>query len=105
MAFTLVAARAVNNAKQFGTAMAEVSTLLPGDADMAPLSEAIKDLSKQFGAFPTDQAKAIYQIISAGAEDSAQAIEILTAANKLAIGGVTDVTTAADGLTGGIECL
>mgnify|MGYP001229075709 CR=1 FL=1 len=98
-AFTLVAGRAVGEAKNFGTAMAEVSTLLPNGQDMAPLSDAIKDISRQFGAFPTDQAKATYQIISAGAEDAAQAIAILTASNKLAIGGVTDVTIAADGLT------
>ena len=42
---------------------------------------------------------ALYQIISAGAKDSTEAIETLTASNKLATAGITDVATAADGLT------
>lgn len=81
-------------------ALAEVSTLLddtPGE--MALLEDATKRLAVEFGSMPVEQARGFYQAISAGASDAAEATEILTAANKLAVGGVTDVFTATDGLT------
>jgi len=91
---------AAKAAAKFETAMLEVSTLLddtPGQLD--ELSDASKRLAVQFGTAPTEQAAAFYQIISAGATSAAQATDILTVANKLALGGVTTVEIAADGLT------
>lgn len=90
----------VGQFREFNVAMTEVSTLLddvPGQMDI--LSDAANDQAAAFASFPADQARAQYQIISAGAEDAADAIDTLTASNKLAIGGVTDIATAADGLT------
>jgi len=102
-AFTAIAGaafKATQSALQFNTAMREVSTLLPaGSREVQKIADATLALATQFGTMPTDQAKAAYQIISAGASDAAEATDILTASNKLAIGGVTDITTAADGLT------
>ncbi len=103
-AFSMVAVisglkRATAEALEFGKAMKEVSTLLPKTADMAPLTEGAKAAAKLYGKSPLEQARAYYQIISAGATDAATATKILAAANQLAIGGVTDVRTAADGLT------
>ncbi|WP_163998682.1 phage tail tape measure protein [Pyxidicoccus caerfyrddinensis] len=92
---------ATTEALGFGTAMAQVSTLLDGEQlkMMGTLAERAKALGAEFGRMPTDQAKALYDIMSAGASDAAQATEMLRVANQLAIGGVTDVGTAADGLT------
>tara|TARA_R110002072_G_scaffold38314_4_gene110917 strand:+ start:19056 stop:23858 length:4803 start_codon:yes stop_codon:yes gene_type:complete len=91
---------AVVHATAFADAMAEVSTLVDtASVSMAELSQTALEQARAFGAAPVDQARALYQIISAGATTAAQATETLTAANKLAIGGVTDVKTAADGLT------
>jgi len=103
-AFTIGAAistikQATRSATEFADAIDEVSTLLPSDTDMRPIVEGSKEMAKAFGSQPKEQAKAYYQIISAGATDAATATDILTAANKLAVGGVTDVFTAADGLT------
>jgi TP901 family phage tail tape measure protein len=84
---------------KFEEAMAEVSTLLDDTSDLDSMSDAVKRLSVEFGQAPTTQAKALYQIISAGAKGSAEQMRVLTVANKLAVGGVTDVATAADGLT------
>lgn len=84
----------------FHDALAEVSTLVDtATFDMQGLAEAALDQSAAFGGSAASQAKAFYQIISAGAGTAAEATDILTAANRLAVGGVTDVTTAADGLT------
>ena len=92
--------RAIRAAMAFETAMAEVSTLVDtSTTDMAGLSQSVRDLSIQFGTSSVSQAKALYQAISAGATDAGQANAVMVAANKLALGGVTDIETAVDGLT------
>lgn len=96
----LSAGNAVSSFRGFNRSLAEVSTLTGGTAiKMGELEAAAKSAAQQFGTPPIAQTKAFYDIISAGAETSAEAIERLHAANKLAIGGVTDVGIAADGLT------
>lgn len=89
----------------FQTKMAEVSTLLSGDVEdsMAELTEGVRKLSVEYGGDVITNSEALYSIISAGASDAAEAIEILDVANRLAIGGVTDVATAADGLTSALN--
>lgn len=92
--------QAISTAKQFSSALAEVSTLLPlTQKDMQNLSDTSRNFAKQFGTDATLQVKAFYQAISAGAGSVNEAASILDTANKLAIGGVTDVFTAVDGLT------
>lgn len=92
--------RASEAAAQFGTAIAEVSTLIEGTpAQMAKLREESKRLSSTYGGSATRNAKAFYQAISAGASSVEEASAIIDQANKLAVGGVTDVFTATDGLT------
>lgn len=90
---------ATKEAADFEKKMAEVSTLLDDTSHMDAMTASVQKLSEKYGAAPADQAHALYQIISAGATDAAQAVQLLDAADKLSIGGVTDVTTAADGLT------
>ncbi len=91
---------ATKAASDFGKAIGEVSTLT-SEAEIP--TERLRDISLEmsdaFGGAPVDQAKALYQAISAGASDAASAQDVLTESNKLAIGGVTDVGTALDGLT------
>ncbi len=87
-------------ALRFDVAMREVSTLLdviPGQMDR--LTGAVQRQSIAFGQQQTVVARGIYQIISAGITDTAAAIDVLEASNRLAIAGVTDVATAADLLT------
>ena len=86
-------------ALDFSKSMAEVSTLLPDTEGMAALGDEVRRLSMEFNQAPTDQARALYQVISAGATDAAEAVELLEVANRLAVGGVTSVSVAADGLT------
>ena len=96
--------RVIQQARDFSTAMAEVSTLInPAVVSMEQLNAVALDQAAQFGSAPITQAQALYKIISAGATSAAEANEILTAANRLAIGGVTDVATAAAGLTGAMN--
>jgi len=100
--FTAVSAtlvQAARDARLFSDAMAEVSTLLSDTSGIDGLTDSVRALGAAFGKAPVEEAKALYQIISAGASTAAVAVDVLTASNKLAIGGVTDVATAADGLT------
>jgi len=90
----------VERASAFNKAMAEVSTLLPGaTGEIQKMRGAVQDLAVAHGSSNVAQAKALYQIISAGATSASEAIATLDAANRLAIGGVTSVEQAADGLT------
>ncbi|WAM23818.1 phage tail tape measure protein [Myxococcus sp. NMCA1] len=92
---------AASEALAFDTAMAQVSTLLEGDQVnmMGALADRARELGVEFGRAPTEQVKALYEIMSAGASDASQATDLLRVSNKLAIGGVTEVGVAADGLT------
>ena len=91
---------AAKSAIAFEKSIAEISTLVDTTVvSVDELSAAVRNQSKEFGGDVQTQARALYQIISAGASDAATANNILTVSNKLAVGGITDVATAADGLT------
>ena len=92
--------RLTSEALEFNTALAEVETLVIGtDFNIRALEQSLLDQAAAFGSLPAQQTAAAYDIISAGASSAAEAVEILEASNRLAIGGVTDVGTAANGLT------
>ena len=99
-AVAIPSALAVAQFRNFDSAMREVSTLLggvPGEMDL--LTSEVLRLSGAFGTAPVEQASAFYQGISAGASNASDAVALLTTSNRLAIGGVTSVATAVDGLT------
>jgi len=85
---------------EFDRALAETSTLLSGvDGELARIRETSRDFVTLYGGSATNQVKAYYQAISAGAGGAAEAQRILDTANKLAVGGVTDMVTSVDALT------
>lgn len=87
-------------ALEFGKAMAEVSTLVDTNVvSMDKLNDVTLALAMEYGKSPVDQAKALYTAISAGANAGAESISLMNAANMMAIGGVTEVESAVDGLT------
>lgn len=90
----------IADAKEFTSAMAEISTQVDESVfDIDDLTSTAREAAKEFASTPTGQAKAFYEIISAGAKDAASATATLTASNRLAVGGITSVATAADVLT------
>lgn len=91
---------AINSTIGFQTEIAEISTLVnTATFDLQGLTNAALDQAVAFGSQPALQTQAFYDIISAGAGTAAEATETLTAANRLAVGGVTEVGVAANGLT------
>ena len=91
---------AADKAVKFEKAVAEVASI--SDRATLPL-QRIRDVAMEmatiYGGSSAEQAKALYEVISAGITDGARATEVLDAANKLAIGGVTSVGVAVKGLT------
>lgn len=90
----------LSNAKSFDAALTETSTLIDGTvAQMTFLEESAKSLADEYGTNATAQVEAFYQAISGGAGTVNEAATLLDQANKLAEGGITDVTTSVDILT------
>jgi TP901 family phage tail tape measure protein len=87
-------------AADFETGFAEVKTLLPTLSEEAfgTLQKDILGVSKQFGIATNESIPALYQAISAGVPPD-NVVSFMETAAKAAIGGVTDLETAVDGIT------
>lgn len=84
----------------FEQAVAEVSTLIDESVlNQAQIAKLAEDAADTFGGPAIDQAKALYQAISAGATTAAKAQAILNESNRLAVAGVTDIETATEALS------
>lgn len=86
------------DAREFGVAINEVDTLLSDTTSINDLAEQTRRLSREFGQSNVSSARALYGTISAGAMSSADAVQILTVANRLAQIGITDVDVALDAI-------
>lgn len=87
----------------FSRGVAEINSILPGTARLTDENRRqLIRFATAFGGKPANQAKAFYQIVSAGITDTADAIDLLSIANKAAVAGVTDIQTSIDGLTSGL---
>lgn len=84
----------------FERGMNEVFTLLPGISEdaMGAMEDQVLELSRTFGTLPENAIPALYQALSAGVPQD-NVFAFLETANKAAIGGVTDLETAVDGIT------
>lgn len=85
-------------ASDFQTRIAQISTLLENDSGIPKITDDIRALAAEFGGKASTQAQAFYDVLSAGYENAADAAVLLDTSNKLAIGGVTDLGTATNGL-------
>ena len=95
-----VATKAIGEFRAFEDGMNEVFTLLPGISSdaMDQITSDVLSLSKQIGKLPEDVIPSLYNSLSAGVPPD-NVFEFLETANKLAVGGATDLGTAVDGLT------
>jgi TP901 family phage tail tape measure protein len=91
---------ATAKALQFGRGMAEISTLIDRtQGSIRLLSKGLLDIRKNTGADLAELQKGLYQAISSGAVDAANAIQFMNKAAKAAIGGVASVGDVVDGAT------
>ncbi|QNJ59182.1 hypothetical protein [Vibrio phage vB_ValS_PJ32] len=97
---TLIATAGSMSYANFSTAVAEVNTLLDGTVErQETLESQVLAVSSAFGIDAVQVAGGYYQAISSGATDAANATDFLSIAAKTAIGGVTDLATAVDGIS------
>ena len=85
---------------RYETALPDIKTP-SGAAAISPeqLADITSEAAAQFGGSAIDQAGSFYDIISAGATSAAEATATLEAANKFAIGCLTDVGNATAALS------
>jgi len=97
-------AKSITEFGSFEKGLNEVFTLIPdaGDEAFGDLTEQTKDFSKEFGVLPNEVIPALYDSISAGVSQD-NVFDFLEESNKLAKAGATDLTTAVDGLTTGLN--
>lgn len=96
-AFAAAVGEAAEESNRFAVATREVLTIAnQAELPLGKVEKLSKQLATTYGTAPVDQAKALYQAISAGAKDAAGTVEI---ANKLAIAGIADVGQTIDVLT------
>lgn len=84
----------------FQKGMNEVFTLLPGisgDA-MDSMKEDVKKFAGEFGVLPDEVIPSLYSALSAGVPQD-NVFEFLETAQRAAVGGVTDLETAVDGIS------
>jgi TP901 family phage tail tape measure protein len=90
----------VRAAAAFEKSLIEINTILPKNTSLTKDQvQSLRDLAKEYGTSATDQAKSFYQVVSAGITDTAKAAEALEVANKLAVGGLSNVEGSIDVLT------
>ena len=89
---------------EFEQQMNEVFTLLPGisQKSMDAMTGQVKDFAVEFGVLPDEVVPALYQSLSAGVPKD-NVFEFLETAQKAAKGGVTDLTTAVDGISSAVN--
>jgi len=90
----------VTQAREFSRSIAEVNSILPRNTKLTKDQvDILIQLSSQYGKSAQEQARAFYEIVSGGVEDTATAFKILKQSNEAAVAGITDVNVAAKTLT------
>jgi len=90
----------IKHAGKYQKAVAEINTLMnASDETVTAMATDLQELAVRFGQVDTVMARAQYNVVSAGFNDVADSMEILTVASKAAIGGISDVNTAARVIT------
>jgi TP901 family phage tail tape measure protein len=95
-----VATKGVMEFVKFEDQLNEVFTLLPGISGvaMAEMEKQVLDTSVAMGRMPDEIIPALYQSLSAGVPTD-NVFEFLETAHQASLGGVTELTTAVDGIT------
>lgn len=78
----------------------EVYSLLPGisQSAMTAMSDDVKQFSEDFSVLPSEVIPALYEALSSGVPQD-NVFDFMAVAQKAAVGGVTELKTAVDGIT------
>ena len=91
-------------ARDFNAGIAEITTLTD-EASLSTLrlSGMVMEMNATYGGSAAKQTKALYDGISAGASNAAEAQALMVASNRLAVSGRAEVGVALDGLTSSVN--
>ncbi len=90
--------KAVKTFAEFETSMRNVWTLIPiGKNAFDDLSESVLQMSKSLPQSPEELGASLYDIMSAGITNTADAMMVLEASSKAAVAGLTDAKNASKG--------
>jgi len=102
--FAGVLRQGLSNSIDFGKGIAEINSILPRNEKLTKKSEkAILGLSSTFGLNAQTQAKAFYNIVSAGVEGTTNQLETLRVANEAAVAGLVNIDTSARALVSSVN--
>lgn len=91
---------AQQSAKEFSKNIAEINSILPANEKLAQsTTQTFIEFSKVFNTSAGEQAKAFYEIVSAGITGLDNQLAVLEQSNKAAVAGLTSTAVAADILT------
>lgn len=95
--FGVIAAAAASALAQVEFSTAQIATLMDDVTKntIPAMRDEIVELSVQFGQSFEEMAKARYDIVSAGFRSIAESVEVLAAANELALAGAAEVSVTA----------
>lgn len=92
--------KATKMAGELDKSLREVATLLPGTVeDLEGVRRSIIRLSTEVPEPPAQLTRALYQTISAGITDTAEAFGVLEVASRAAVAGLSDTFSAVDAIT------
>lgn len=96
----IITGKVINDLGEFSKSVAEVKSIAPDVIkNNEKLADSFIELGTTFGKSAQEEAKLLYQIISAGITDAAESQETLIASNKLAIGGLAGTEESVNILT------
>lgn len=100
-----IAGVSIKMAADMEKGLREIGTLMGGltQTEMKAMGHELEMLAASSGQAMQNLTKARYDIVSAGFADAASSAELLRVSAELAVGGVTEVSTAADLLTTAIN--
>lgn len=92
--------KATRMAAALDASLREVSTLLPGTVEnVSRLRDEVVALSTEVPQTPELLSRGLYQVISAGISDTAEAMDVLRVSARAAVAGLTDTFTSVDAIT------
>jgi TP901 family phage tail tape measure protein len=85
-----------DRALEFGRTIQEINSIAPRTAqETLVLKNALLQVSNEFGSDAQKNARAFYNIVSAGVKGTAQQLKVLETANRAATAGLVDIDTSA----------
>ena len=94
----------VRNLRGFSRGVAEINSILPKNQKLTEqATQSLIEFSTTFGTNQQKQARAFYNIVSAGVKGTEKQLKTLAVANRAAVAGLVDIDTAARAIVSSVN--